>query len=190
MWQYWCVLRRWNRKWASVALAGSALALFGGLLSACSNSQAGALRTYTIGPPGHQIHVDASPLQEPRTTSDVSPPSTDALVPGVLTNYGASLSLPGGGKVQVQINISSFSIPKARRHWIIDSFFNNTPEKPTTWHGVPADLGVVSCVTPSGSCPGYDGGVTVVRGTALYNVFIHSGSSSTAWAVIHSFAVN
>ena len=169
-----------------------ALALFGGLLySACSNNQVvaniQALRTYTVGPPGHQIRISASPSQRPRTTP--SPLTANGVVPGA-TNYMTSLSLPRGGKMQVSIIVSPSPIPQALASRIIDSYFNNTPQKLVTWHGVPADIGVVPCSTPSGSCPGFVGGFTVVLGTALYNVFIpQAGNDSMGWAVINSIAI-
>jgi len=92
--------------------------------------------------------------------------------------------------MQVSIIVSPSPIPPARASWIIDSYFDNIPQKLVTWHGVPADIGVLPCSTPSGACPGFVGGFTVVRGTTLYNVFIpQAGSSSMGWAVINSIAI-
>ena len=69
----------------------------------------------------------------------------------------------------------------AHAHWIINDFFNNDPERLTTWHGTPADLGVRRGNTPAGSCPGHLGGLQLFRGGVIYNVTIASDSSDTAW---------
>ena len=74
-------------------------------------------------------------------------------------------------------------------HWIINDYFNNDPERLTTWHGTPADIGVRPCNTPAGSCRGYLGGLQVFRSGVLYNVTIASDSSATVWAVIHSIRI-
>ena len=170
-------------------LAAGTLAL-AGLLSACSNNEATVnsqdLRTYTIGPPGHQIRVAASPSQKPRTTP--SPLTANGVVPGG-RSYLTSLSLPRGGKMQVLVIVSPSPIPQALTSRIIDGY-DNIPQKLTTWHGVPADIGVVPCSTPAGACPGFVGGFTVVLGTTFYNVFIPQAvTSSMGWAVIHSIAI-
>lgn len=55
------------------------------------------------------------------------------------------------------MSVPSGSVAPAHAHWVINDFFNNDPERLTTWHGTPADLGVRPCKTPAGSCLGYLG---------------------------------
>jgi len=110
------------------------------------------------------------------------------VLPGAL-NYAITLTLPDNGRVQVAISVPSGPVTPAHARWIINDYFNNVPERLTTWHGNPADEGVQPCRTPAGACPGYLGGIQVFQGGALCNITIASGSSGTAWAVIRSIQI-
>lgn len=83
------------------------------------------------------------------------------------TNYTSTLTLPGDGTVRVSISVLPGPVAPAHARWIINDYFNNVPERLTTWHGSPADEGVQPCSTPSGACPGYLGGIQVFEGGAL-----------------------
>jgi hypothetical protein len=159
------------------------------LLCACSG-QTGAqsLKTYSIGPAGHQLEIAGAPSQHMNVTEVRTPPSRNAILPGA-SNYAGTVALPGGGKVGVGIGISPSAIPVSRAWRIIHGYFNNTPERLATWHGALVDRGIVPCGTPSGPCPGFLGGMAVLRDNTLYNVFVEAGNSSTAWAVINSFRI-
>lgn len=109
------------------------------------------------------------------------------MLPGV--NFATRLTLPDNGGVEVTVSVPSGPVTKAHAHWIINDYFNNDPERLTTWHSTPADIGVRPCNTPAGSCPGYLGGLQVFRSGVLYNVTIASDSSDTVWAVIHSIRI-
>jgi hypothetical protein len=74
-------------------------------------------------------------------------------------------------------------------HRIINDFFNNDPERLTTWHGHPADLGVRRCNTPAGSCPSHLGGLQLSRGGVICDFTIASYSSDAAWVVPPEFAL-
>ncbi len=109
------------------------------------------------------------------------------MLPGV--NYATRLALPGNGAVDVVVSVPTGPVAPAHARWIIGDYFNNDPEHLTTWHGTPADLGVRPCNTPAGSCPGYLGGLQVLRGGVLYNVTMASDSSDTVWTVIRSIRI-
>jgi hypothetical protein len=109
-------------------------------------------------------------------------------MPGA-TNFATRLPLPRGGSVEVAVSVPAIPVPTAHERWIINDYFNNDPERRTTWHGSPADLGVRRCNTPAGLCPGYVGGFQVIRSDILYNVTVSSYSSDIAWAVIHSVRI-
>jgi hypothetical protein len=154
------------------------------LLSGCS-AQLG-LQTYTFGPAGHQLKIDARQSQHLGVAVAGGSSAGTSVIHGAI-NYASSLNLPGNGRVQMAISVPLVPIPAAHAHWIINDFFNNDPERRTTWHVVPADLGVRPCNTPSGPCSGYLGGIQVIRDGTLYNVTVQADSSSLAWAVINSF---
>ena len=99
------------------------------------------------------------------------------------------LALPDNGTVDVVVSIPTSPVARAHARWIIDDYFNNDPERLTTWHRTPADLGVRPCNTPAGSCPSYVGGLQVFRNGVLYNVTMASDSSDTMWTVIHSIRI-
>jgi hypothetical protein len=169
-------------------VAALVAALLGVLLSACSSGSS-TLQTYTVGPAGHQMriaatesqHVDASPLSK-------KPVAGSALLAGSV-GYTGRLALPDNGSLQWSVAASPTTVPAAHARWIINDFFNNTPERRGTWHGMPADLGVRPCSTPSGPCPGYLGGIQVLSGNTLYSVFVSADDRATIWNAIHSFGI-
>jgi hypothetical protein len=135
---------------------------------------------------GHQLELAAVPGLHPALEVVSSPPSAFAILPGA-TNYAGALALPGGGVARVEISLAASPIAAAHARWIIHDFYNKTPERLVSWQSQAADRGVVPCSTPAGPCPGYLGGMTVLRGQALYDVFVSSGDRGTAWAVVRSF---
>ena len=168
----------------SLVLAGAVI--FGGSLNGSSPED---LTTYTVGPPGHGLEIAAAPSQNPLLATTPGPPPANAIVPNATTHRGI-LALASGGLVRVTISVSASQIPKALAWRVIHGYFNNTPEHLTTWHGQVVDRGVVSCSTPSGPCPGYVGGMTELRGNTLYDMWVQSASSDTAWAVVNSFKIS
>jgi len=98
------------------------------------------------------------------------------------------LALPGNGTAAISIRVSPTPIPKAQARSTL-SEFNNIPEHRTTWHGLPADLGVIPCTTPSGPCPGFQCGFTVFENRTFYNVFVFSMDQQTAMQVIGSIRI-
>jgi hypothetical protein len=146
------------------------------------------LVSYSVGPQGHQIRIAATAGQHLHPLVAGGSSAGTSVLPGAV-NYATRLALPDNGAVQVTVSVPSGSVAPAHAHWVINDFFNNDPERLTTWHGTPADLGVRPCNTPAGSCPGYLGGLQVFRGGVLYNVTIASDRSATAWAVIHSIRI-
>lgn len=169
-------------------VAGSGMAV----LALCGFSGGAPLQTYVVGPAGHQLRVAASPAQRVVTSTTTEPtaptPQGSALLFGA-TAYRATLALPGHGQVRVSIEVSPTPIRAAHARWIIHDFFNNTPEQLTTWRGSLADAGVKPCDTPGGPCPGYVGGIQVVRNGALFDVWVQAGTQRLAWAVVHSFGL-
>jgi hypothetical protein len=146
------------------------------------------LARYSVGPEGHQIGILAEAGQRIQPSSVGGHSAGSAVIPGA-TNYATSLALPMGGDVEVAVSVPAAPVASAHTHWIINDYFNNDPERRTTWHGTPADLGVRHCNTPAGSCPGYVGGLQVFRNHILYNVTLASSSSQTAWAVLKSIRI-
>ncbi|HEX4216839.1 MAG TPA: hypothetical protein VHZ02_00600 [Acidimicrobiales bacterium] len=146
------------------------------------------MQIYTVGPLGHHMQIAAETGQTvPRAT--VRGPLPDGYVPDG-TSYAYTLNLPGSGQVAATVTVSPSLISAARSHRIIYGFYNNIPERLTTWRGLPADAGIVPCSTPAGSCPGYIGGITVLKDNTLYNVFVDGvGSRAAAAAVIKSFNI-
>lgn len=157
------------------------------LLAGCTSHP--NLDSYSVGPHGHQIRVAAAAGQRPIPVVAGGRSAGTSVLPSSV-NYATTLTLPDGGWVRVAISVPSGSIVPANAHWIIHDYFNNIPERLTTWHGVPADMGVRPCSTPAGSCPGYVGGLQVFRRGALFNVTIDSDTSDTAWAVIRSIGIS
>jgi|GEM_PF-6391172 len=145
------------------------------------------LQTYTVGPAGHQILIAAAPNQKVPIPT-MSGPTPNSVVAGA-TYYSYSLRLPGSGRVDVTVSVSRRAIPAAHARWIIQDFFNNVPERLTTWHGRPADAGVQPCSTPAGPCPGWVGGIQVLRDGTLYDVVVSADSKLTASAVVNSFDI-
>lgn len=156
------------------------------LVAGCSSQP--NLDSYSVGPRGHQIRIAAAPEQHLKPAVAGGSSAGTSVLPGAV-NYAATLALPGNGSVQVTVSVHSRALAPAHAHWIINDLFNNDPERLTTWHGTPADVGVRPCNTPAGACPGYLGGLQVFRNGALYNVTISSESSDSAWAVIHSIRI-
>jgi hypothetical protein len=152
----------------------------------CGCSDQASLQTYTVGPAGHQVRISAAQSQHVGVAVSGGRSAGTSVISGAI-NYASSLALPSNGLVRVAISVPRIAIPAAHARWIINDFFNNTPERLTTWHGASADLGVRPCSTPAGPCTGYLGGIQVIRGGALYNVTVQAGSARTAWAVIDSF---
>jgi hypothetical protein len=153
------------------------------LMAGCSSSP--SLEGYSVGPEGHQMHIAAAVGQHLRPAMAGGRSAGTSAMPGA-ANYATTLALPDNGTTQVAISVPSGPVAAAQAHWIINDLFNNDPERLTTWHGSPADVGVRPCNTPAGSCPGYLGGLQVFRSGVLYDVTVTSRSSDTAWAVIHS----
>ena len=145
------------------------------------------LENYSVGPQAHQIRVAAEAGQHLHPVVPGGSSAGSSVLPGV--NYATRLDLPDNGGVEVAVSVPSGSVSPAHARWIINDYFNNDPERRTTWHGSPADLGVRPCNTPAGPCPGYQGGLQVLRGGVLYDVTIASDSSDTAWAVIRSIRI-
>ena len=174
-------IARWTPT-AVVVMLTSMLALVA--CSCSSPSAAEALTTYTVGPPGHQLRIAAAPSQHPRLDYI----GTSFVVPGA-ARYRGTLALPGGGLEIVEISVSPGAIAGAHARWIINDDYNNLPEHLVTWHGAPADRGVIPCTTPAGPCSGYQGGMTVLRGNVLYDVFVQTGNEATARAVVNSFNI-
>lgn len=156
------------------------------LMAGCSSPP--NLDSYSVGPQGHQIHIAAAAGQHLRPAIAGGLSAGTSVLPGAV-NYATSLALPDNGRVQVAISVPPGPVASSHARWIINDYFNNDPERLTTWHGTPADAGVRPCNTPAGSCPGYQGGLQVFRNGSLYNVTIASDSSETAWAVIHSIHI-
>jgi len=156
------------------------------LVAGCSSPP--NLSSYSVGPHGHQMHIAAAAGQHLRPAMAGGLSAGTSVLPGAV-NYATTLALPENGRVRVAISVPSGSVAAAHARWIINDYFNNDPERLTTWHGTPADAGVRPCSTPAGSCPGYQGGLQVFRSGLLYNVTIASNSSDTAWAVIHSIRI-
>jgi len=146
------------------------------------------LDSYAVGPPGHQIRIAAAAGQHLNPVVAGGSSAGTSVLPGAV-NYATTLALPDNGSVRVAVSVLSGAVAPAHARWIINDYFNNDPERLTTWHGTPADVGVRLCNTPAGACPGYLGGLQVFRSGALYNVTIFSDSSDTAWAVIHSIRI-
>jgi hypothetical protein len=90
----------------------------------------------------------------------------------------------------VEISVSPGTIAAPHARWIINDDYNNIPEHLVSWHGAPADRGVIPCTTPAGACPGFQGGMTVLQDNVLYDVFLQTGSEATAWAVVNSFNID
>jgi hypothetical protein len=153
--------------------------------TACSNV-AGTLVRYTVGPAGHEMILKASPGQNVQS----APPSPGNGVLPHATQFSYRLALPGGGVASIEIMVSPTAVLEAHARWIINDDFNNIPEHRTTWHGLPADAGVIPCTTPAGPCPGYQGGFTIFVGRTLYNVFVTSASSSIANEVVRSVEIS
>ena len=156
------------------------------LIAGCSTPP--DLDSYTVGPRGHQIHLAAAAGQHLRPATAGGLSAGTSVLPGAV-NYETTLALPDHGRVQVAISVPSGSVAAAHARWIINDYFNNDPERRTTWHGTPADAGARPCNTPAGACPGYQGGLQVFQSGVLYNVTVSSDSSDTAWAVIHSIRI-
>jgi hypothetical protein len=170
---------------AGVFILGAATAL----LTGCSSpSTLSDLASYSVGPPGHRVQIAAASELRPHTSVAGGTSVGTAVLPGAV-DYTTVLALPGNGRVRVSISVPPGAVAPAHARWIINSYFNNTPERLTTWHGEPADEGVRPCSTPAGACPGYLGGFQVFQDGSLYNVTIASGSSDTAWAVIDSIRI-
>jgi hypothetical protein len=153
-----------------------------------SSGPAVLLQTYIVGPVGHQLQIAAGPGQSVAHPT-VRGPMPNGMVPDA-TIYSYSLTMPTSGEVKIMVSVAPAAISAARAHRIIFGYFNNTPERLTTWNGLPADSGVRPCSTPAGSCPGYLGGIQVVSRDTLYDVFVDSvNSPETALAVIESFNI-
>jgi|SRR5580658_6382749 hypothetical protein len=153
--------------------------------TACSNVT-GSLVGYTVGPAGHEMVLKASPGQK---VQSALPSSGNGVLPHA-TQFSYRLALPGGGVASIEIMVSPTAVLEAHARWIINDDFNNIPEHRTTWHGLPADAGVIPCTTPAGPCPGYQGGFTIFVGRTLYNVFVTSASSSIANEVVRSVEIS
>jgi len=104
------------------------------------------------------------------------------------TEFRYELALPSQGRADISIVVSPMAVSSAQDHRIIDTY-NNIPEHQTTWHGHPADLGVLPCTTPSGPCSGFVGGFTVVVGRTWYDVFLFSMDQQVAWRAIRSIRI-
>jgi hypothetical protein len=157
------------------------------LMAGCSSQP--NLDSYVVGPHGHQMRIAAAAGQHRDPVVAGGTSAGTSVLPGAI-NYATTLALPDKGSVRIAISVPTRTVALAHAHWIINDYFNNDPERLTTWHGTPADLGVRPCNTPAGSCPGYLGGFQVFRSGTLYNVTIDSDNSSIAWAVIHSVRVS
>ena len=157
------------------------------VLAGCSSQSNPNLKSYLVGPLGHQIRIDAAIGQHVAPASAGGHSAGSSALPGV--NYATSLALPDNGNIEVAVSIPSGPVTADHARWIINDFFNNVPERLTVWRGTAADLGVRPCSTPAGPCPGYVGGFQVFRSGVLYNVFLTSGDSETAWAVLHSIRI-
>jgi hypothetical protein len=158
------------------------------LAAGCSSQPQPHLDSYSVGPQGHKIRIAAAAGQHLHPVVAGGSSVGTSVLPGAV-NYATSLALPNNGSVQVAVSVPSGAVAPGHAHWIINDYFNNVPERLTTWHGTPADVGVQPCSTPAGACPGYLGGLQVFRTGALYNVTIDSDSSDTAWAVIRSIRI-
>ena len=156
------------------------------ILAGCSSEP--NLDSYSVGPHGHQIRLAAAEGQQPAPAVAGGTSAGSSALPGAI-NYATTLKLPDSGSVRVAVSVLSRPVTAAHANWIINDYFNNDPERLTTWHGTPADVGVRTCNTPSGPCSGYLGGLQVFRGNALFNVTIDSDSSDTAWAVLRSIRI-
>jgi hypothetical protein len=158
------------------------------LIAGCSSQPQASLDTYSVGPPGHQLRIAAAAGQHLHPAVAGGSSAGTARIPGAL-NYSTILALPDHGVVRVDVSLPTGPVAPALAHSIIHDFFNNVPERLTTWHGLPADIGVQPCGTGAGPCPGYIGGLQVFQSGVLYNVNIRNDSSDTAWAVIHSIRI-
>ncbi len=165
-----------------------AICLAGTLVAGCSSQTQPHLDSYSVGPQGHQIRIAARAGQHLNPVVAGGSSAGTSLIPGAV-NYSTTLALPNNGVVRVDISVPSSSVAPAHAQWIINDYFKNVPERLTTWHGIPADIGVRPCSTPAGPCPGYLGGLQIIQSGALYNVTFRSNSSDTAWAVIHSIRI-
>lgn len=152
--------------------------------AACSQGPSNLVR-YTVGPPGHEMVLKASPGQN---VQSAPPERGNGLLPHS-TEFSYRLVLPGAGSASIEIMVSPTAVLKAHARWIIHDLFNNIPEHRTTWRGLPADAGVLPCTTPAGPCPGFQGGFTIFVGRTLYNVFVSSSSSSIANEVVRSVEI-
>jgi len=135
-------------------------------------------RKLEVAAPGPQLH----PALAGGTSVGTS------VLPGAV-NYATTLTLPDNGSVQATISVPSGPVAPAHARWIINDYFNNDPERLTSWHGSPADEGVRPCNTPAGACPGYQGGLQFFRSGALYDITVASSNSDTAWAVLRSIRI-
>jgi len=141
-----------------------------------------ALADYRIGPIGHEITISATPGQRPRPASPL--PGFLSTLPDS-SGFRYELVLPGNGNADVSILVSPAPVSRGRGQRIIGEF-DSIPQHRTTWDGRAADIGVIPCVTPAGSCPGFVGGFTVVTKSAWYNVFLFSLDQSVAERAIES----
>ena len=158
------------------------------LIAGCSSQPKANLDTYSVGPQGHQIRIAAAAGQHLHpVVAGGSSPGT-AQIPGAV-NYSTILALPDNGVVRVDVSVPSGSLAPALAHSIIYDYFNRDPERLTTWHGSPADIGVRPCGTAAGPCPGYMGGLQVFQNGVLYNINFRNDSSDTAWVMIYSIRI-
>lgn len=158
------------------------------LAAGCSSQPQPRLKNYSVGPQGYQIRIAAAAGQHLHPVAAGGSSPGTAQIPGAV-NYSTILALPDNGAVRVDVSVPSSSVPPALAHSIIYDFFNREPERLTNWHGIPADIGVRTCGTAAGPCPGYMGGFQVFQSGVLYNVNFRNDNSDTAWAMIHSIRI-
>jgi hypothetical protein len=170
-------------RFGCLGVAVSALSM-ATVLSGCSTTEALPVPT-THGPPGPRFSVSFS---QPPTVRTFQPEDSEGQA-----LYGTTIAtrwIWSGGKVTVWVDALTEPVRPGRLPYLLRSYLPSGPSGRTiTRAGDPAMIGVIPGCDPSGQCVGFVGGLVILDGQVIYDVFTSQNTSSAAYAVLDSFRV-
>jgi hypothetical protein len=194
---------------AGIRLLGvGILAIVAGGCSTNSGRPASVLlppQTYGTGPNAFTISFTKPPTSmipsfgaRPNSTA-TTPPTTDTTAPPTTSTTTSIPGLPpplastkrwSGGDVDVAVSTEKNAIPPHRIESVLRAYLPiATGGRMLLMDGMPAIREVVDCSTPSGPCPGNVGGLEVLDGSTLFDVFTGQLDDDATTKALSSFHV-
>lgn len=163
---------------------GSALVALGALLAGARPARLVLPAARSYGPPGSVFHVS---FVAPPSETGVQPAGGGSYPDVAWTDSFATSPAGSGGLLEL---VSVWHLRRPMTHQAAMAYLRRIFifARPTAHQGLPAVRQMVPCFNPSGSCPGWVGGLDVVDGATLYTLQVSGADRATTAAVLASFS--